>query len=71
MACDTPLPPKTKGYTTKRRYQQTRQDKQKTLQIMNDQLDILFLQDIAAPHKASITHQKLADLPFEVLKHPA
>jgi hypothetical protein len=39
MACDTPIPPKTKGYTTKRRYQQTRRDKQKTPQIMNDQLD--------------------------------
>jgi hypothetical protein len=32
---------------------------------------ILFLQDNAAPHKAAITHQKLADLHFEVLKHPA
>jgi hypothetical protein len=32
---------------------------------------ILFLQDSAAPHKAVITHQKLADLHFEVLKHPA
>jgi hypothetical protein len=32
---------------------------------------ILFLQDNAAPHKATITHQKLADLHFEVLKHPA
>jgi hypothetical protein len=31
----------------------------------------LFLQDNAAPHKAAITHQKLADLHFEVLKHPA
>jgi hypothetical protein len=28
-----------KGYTTKRRYQQTRRDKQKTPQIMNDQLE--------------------------------
>jgi hypothetical protein len=27
-------------------------------------------QDNAAPHKAAITHQKLADLHFEVLKHP-
>jgi histone-lysine N-methyltransferase SETMAR len=25
----------------------------------------------AAPHKAAITHQKLADCHFEVLKHPA
>jgi hypothetical protein len=32
---------------------------------------ILFRQDNAAPHKAAITHQKLADLHFEVLKHPA
>jgi hypothetical protein len=32
---------------------------------------ILFLQDNAAPHKASITHQKLAGLHFEALKHPA
>jgi hypothetical protein len=32
---------------------------------------ILFLQDNAAPHKAAITHRKLADLHFEVLKHPA
>jgi hypothetical protein len=31
---------------------------------------ILFLEDIAAPHKAAITHQKLTDLHFEVLKHP-
>jgi hypothetical protein len=30
---------------------------------------ILFLQDNAAPHKVAITHQKLADLYFEVLKH--
>jgi hypothetical protein len=32
---------------------------------------ILFLQGNAAAHKAAITHQKLADLHFEVLKHPA
>jgi hypothetical protein len=32
---------------------------------------ILFLQDNVAPHKAAITHQKLAYLHFEVLKHPA
>jgi hypothetical protein len=32
---------------------------------------ILFLQDSAVPHKAAITHQKLAHLHFEVLKHPA
>jgi histone-lysine N-methyltransferase SETMAR len=32
---------------------------------------ILFLPDNAALHKATITHQKLADLHFEVLKHPA
>jgi hypothetical protein len=32
---------------------------------------ILFLQDNADPHKAAITHHKLADLQFEVLKHPA
>jgi histone-lysine N-methyltransferase SETMAR len=31
---------------------------------------ILFLQDNAAPHKAAITHHKLADLHFEILKHP-
>jgi hypothetical protein len=31
----------------------------------------LFLQDNAAAHKAVITHQKLADLHFEVLKHTA
>jgi histone-lysine N-methyltransferase SETMAR len=30
---------------------------------------ILFLEDIAAPHKAAIKHQKLADLQFEILKH--
>jgi hypothetical protein len=30
---------------------------------------ILFLHDNAAPHKAAIKHQKLADLHFEVLKH--
>jgi hypothetical protein len=29
---------KTNGYTTKRRYQQTRRDKQKTPEIMKDQL---------------------------------
>jgi hypothetical protein len=40
MACETHLHLKTKNYTTKRRYQQTRRDKQKTPQIMNDQLDI-------------------------------
>jgi hypothetical protein len=32
---------------------------------------ILFLQDNAGPHKATITHQKLWDLHIEVLKHPA
>jgi histone-lysine N-methyltransferase SETMAR len=32
---------------------------------------ILFLQDNVAPHKAVTTHQKQADLHFEVLKHPA
>jgi hypothetical protein len=32
---------------------------------------ILFLQDNAAHHKTAITHQKLADLHFEVLKHLA
>jgi hypothetical protein len=32
---------------------------------------ILFLQNNAATHKAAITHHKLADLHFEVLKHPA
>jgi hypothetical protein len=32
---------------------------------------ILFLQDNAAPHKAAITHQQLADLCFEVLKNSA
>jgi hypothetical protein len=32
---------------------------------------ILFLQDNASPHKAAMTHQKLADLHFEVLKHAA
>jgi hypothetical protein len=32
---------------------------------------ILFLQDSAAPHKAVIMQQKLADLHFEVLKHLA
>jgi histone-lysine N-methyltransferase SETMAR len=33
---------------------------------------IWFLQDSAAPHKAAITHQKLADLrKIEVLKHLA
>jgi hypothetical protein len=31
----------------------------------------LFLQDNAAAHKVVITHQKLADLHFEVLKLPA
>jgi histone-lysine N-methyltransferase SETMAR len=33
--------------------------------------EILFLQDNAAPHKVTSTHQKLADLHLEVLKHPA
>jgi hypothetical protein len=32
---------------------------------------ILFLQDNAAPHKAAITLQKLADLHSEDLKHTA
>jgi hypothetical protein len=32
---------------------------------------IVFLQDNAASHKVAIKHQKLADLHFEVLKHPA
>jgi hypothetical protein len=32
---------------------------------------ILFLQDKATPNKAAITHQKLADIHFEVLQHPA
>jgi hypothetical protein len=32
---------------------------------------ILLLQDNAAPHKAAITHQILADLRVEVVKHPA
>jgi hypothetical protein len=32
---------------------------------------IWFLQDNAAPHKVAITHQKLAGLHFQVLKHPA
>jgi hypothetical protein len=32
---------------------------------------ILFLQDSAAAHKAAITHQKLAGLYFEFLKHSA
>jgi histone-lysine N-methyltransferase SETMAR len=32
---------------------------------------ILFLQGNAALHIAAIMHQKLADLHFEVLKHPA
>jgi hypothetical protein len=31
----------------------------------------LFLQDNAAPNKAAIKQLKLADLHFEVLKHPA
>jgi hypothetical protein len=31
----------------------------------------IFPQDTAACHKAAITHQKLADLHFDVLKHPA
>jgi histone-lysine N-methyltransferase SETMAR len=31
----------------------------------------MFIQDKAAPHKAAITRQKLADLHLEVLKHPA
>jgi hypothetical protein len=32
---------------------------------------ILFLQDNAALHKAAITHQKMADLHFQVPKHLA
>lgn len=32
---------------------------------------ILLLHANAAPHEEAITHQKLADLHFEVLKHPA
>jgi hypothetical protein len=31
----------------------------------------LFLLGNSAPHKAAITHQKLAVIHFEVLKHPA
>jgi hypothetical protein len=31
----------------------------------------LVLQGNAAPHKVTITHQKLADLQSEVLEHPA
>jgi hypothetical protein len=31
----------------------------------------LLLQDNAAPHKEAIMHQKLAELYFEVQKHPA
>jgi histone-lysine N-methyltransferase SETMAR len=31
----------------------------------------LFLQDNATPHKAAIIYLKLADVHFEVLKHPA
>jgi hypothetical protein len=31
----------------------------------------LFLEDNAAPHKAAITHQELADLHFGVLKRLA
>jgi hypothetical protein len=30
---------------------------------------ILFLQDNAVPHKVAITHRKLTDLHFQVLKH--
>jgi hypothetical protein len=30
---------------------------------------ILFLQDNSAPHKTAITHQNLADLHVEILKH--
>jgi hypothetical protein len=33
-------------------------------------IGILFIKGNAAPHKAVITHQKLADLHFLVLKHP-
>jgi hypothetical protein len=32
---------------------------------------ILFLQGIAAPHKMADTHQKLADIHFEILKNRA
>jgi hypothetical protein len=32
---------------------------------------ILFLQDSSDPQKEAIMHQKLVDLHFEVLKHPA
>jgi hypothetical protein len=32
---------------------------------------ILFLQDNAGRYRAAIKHQKLADLNFKVLKHPA
>jgi histone-lysine N-methyltransferase SETMAR len=32
---------------------------------------MLFHQDNAAPHKVDLMHQKMADLHFEVLKHPA
>jgi histone-lysine N-methyltransferase SETMAR len=31
----------------------------------------LYLQGNAVPHETAITHQKLADFQFEVLKHPA
>jgi hypothetical protein len=33
--------------------------------------EILFLEDNTAPHKAAIIHEKLVDLHFEILKHPA
>jgi hypothetical protein len=43
FATHTPAPPsKKKGYNTKRRYQQTHRDKQKTPQITKDQLDSTF-----------------------------
>jgi hypothetical protein len=46
--------------------------KQQLVSIRRDKLSkgILFLQDNAAPHKEAITHHKLANLHFDVLKHP-
>jgi hypothetical protein len=43
MACDTKI--SQKNYTTNRPYQQTHRDKQKTPQIMNDQLDSYLVGD--------------------------
>jgi histone-lysine N-methyltransferase SETMAR len=64
-----------KGATIRAKYCVAHLDslKQQLVTKRRDNLSkgILFLQDNASPHKEALAHQKLADLPSEVLKHPA